>query len=1085
MLTIYSASAGTGKTHTLTGEYLSLLFKGEERHRHILAVTFTNKATAEMKSRIIEELFRLDNYQPSDYITLLSDNGTKNETFIRERAHKILQSILHDYSAFHISTIDHFFQQTLRAFTREIGLHGNYQVELDPDLMIEKAVENMLAELEKSENATLMDWLLQFMGDKIEEGSGWNIRYDILKLSDQLFKETYKAHSSQIQKDISQKQLLADYRDMLYRIIQTTRKKAKSLGEQGVLLMFQHGMQPDDFFNASRSPFHLFERLAEGSMEPPSDTFYGLADHVEAYLAKTASPQLQHAAARIYAGGMNELVRSVISFFDNLTDYHTAYAITRHFYTLGILTDLSRHIAQWREDNNKLFIADTTELLNNIIAGSDIPFIYEKTGARIEHYMIDEFQDTSQMQWSNFRPLLKESLDHGRSNLIVGDVKQSIYRFRNSDWKLLERQVKIDFEQQVNEISLDVNWRSHRHIVDCNNRLFDTIPAILQQIFNEEVEASSLSNDEQERFRTSIGSVYKNAGRQVMPPGKQKEGHVRIQFLSDEDEQSWKEQSMQQLPQVIERLQDNGYALRDMAILTRSGNEGLTVAETLLNYKETHPESRYKYDIISEDTLTVGASRSIRWMVAMIRHLNQPDNINYREMAQIAYAMLQIKKQFLPEAIPSINPFIQPFRPEVIEQLKQLSHRSLYELAEGLFRFFEGDFPENELVYVQAFLDTIAEFTAAETGDAGQFLAWWDETGYTKKIVTPDSQNAIRIMTIHKSKGLGFKVVIIPFGDWNIDQKNTILWLEPSQKPFDAMSMVPVRYSKTLKHTIFARGYFTEKLHACIDNLNVLYVAFTRAKEELIVWAPQPKEKTKSETISVAGLLWNSLVLDPQFPLAMESGLYERGGWQMSSVIANPQDEALLNGTPAEKSSVENAFAVAEEWQVEHFYSLSPDNRLSLRQRYKNGFFDDEKRKYGLLMHDILSRIEKREDITLALSEKFSTGEISRNDVIKLKAELYALTDSDEVRTWFDGSMQVMNEVEILFDKGRSLRPDRIMLDHNHRVILVDYKFGDQKETIHQRQIEQYIISIRAMGYQNVTGYLWYFTLQEIQKIIF
>ena len=1074
MLTIYSASAGTGKTHTLTGEYLTLLFKGKERHRHILAVTFTNKATAEMKSRIVEELFRLGDHQPSDYLTLLTLNGKINEASIREQARTILSTILHDYSAFHISTIDHFFQQTLRAFTREIGLNGNYRIELDPELMVEKAVENMLAELEKSENAALMDWLLQFMEDKIEEGGGWNIRYDILKLSEQLFKETYKSCSSRIQQDINRKELLTNYRSTLFQIIQTARRKAKSLGEQGVLLMFQHGLQPDVFIQASRSPFHFFGRLAEGQMDAPSITFRGLVDNVEGYLVTNASPQLQRAAERIYADGMNELIRSVISFFDDLTDYHTARAIIRNFYTLGILTDLSKHIAKWREDNNRMLIADTTELLNRIIAGSDIPFIYEKTGVRIEHYMIDEFQDTSNMQWSNFRPLLKESLDSGRGNLIVGDVKQSIYRFRNSDWKLLDRQVKIDFEKQVNEITLDINWRSCRHIVECNNMLFDTIPFILQQAYNEEVAESSLSADEQERYRTSIVSAYKNAGRQVMPPLIRKDGHVRFQFLQDDEEQTWKEQSMQQLPHIIEQLQDIGYALRDIAILTRSGNEGLTVAETLLNYRETHPDTRYKYDIISEDTLTAGTSRSVRWIVAMMRHINQPDNIIYRETAQIAYAVLKMKKN--PETIPSINPFIKSFSHEVIARLKQLSHSSLYELAEGLFRFFEGDFPENELVYIQTFLDTVAEFSAAETGDAGRFLAWWDETGYTTKIITPDSQNAIRIMTVHKSKGLGFKVVIIPFGDWKIDQKNTILWLRPTQKPFDAISLVPVSYSKALKNTIFASGYFTEKLHAFIDNLNVLYVALTRAREELIVLAPRPKEKT----VSVAGLLWNSLSSDTQFPLDTESGLYERGSWPPASVISHRQGEALRVRTP-----IDNASAATEEWPVKRMYSLSPDNRTSLRRRYENGFFRDENRKYGLLMHDILSRIEKREDITYALSEKYSAGEITRDDVALLEEELMSLTGGDEVRKWFDGSMQVMNEVEILFDNGRSLRPDRIMIDRNHHVILVDYKFGDRKDTVYQRQIEKYISLIRAMGYQNVTGYLWYFSLQEIEKCIF
>ena len=1079
MLTIYSASAGTGKTHTLTGEYLSLLFKGKERHRHILAVTFTNKATAEMKNRIMEELFLLADHQPSDYMTLLSENGKKDETQIRTQAKSILHNILHDYSSFHISTIDRFFQQTLRAFTREIGLQGNYQVELEPDLMLEKAVDNMLAELEKSENTTLLNWLLQFMEDSIEEASGWDIRKPIIKLSKHLFSETYQSDSAHIQVAINQKQVLSNYRDTLYQIIQSTRKTAKSFGEQGLLLIRQHGMKLSDFKNgAIRTPFRFFEKLANGDVDLPTDTFRALPDNLDGYLAKKASLQLRQAAERIYENGMNELIRSVIAFSDNLTDYLTAREIIKNFYTLGILTDLSLHIAQWRKDNNKLLIADTTELLNRIIDGSDIPFIYEKTGVHIEHYMIDEFQDTSAMQWLNFRPLLKESLDSGRSNLIVGDVKQSIYRFRNSDWKLLDRQVKIDFEKQIKEITLDVNWRSCRHIVQFNNMLFDAIPNILQQVYNGEVETSSLSTGEKEHYQTSIIDAYKNACQQVAPPLTGQDGHVNIQFLSDNDEYAWEEQSLQHLPYILEQLQDSGYALRDMAILTRTNTEGLSVAKTLLDYKETRPDAPYKYDFISEDTLTVGASLSVHWFIAMFRYLHQPDNKNYRQMAQLAYAILKMKKQtsdVVPDDMQSFNRYDQPFLPDVVVKLNQLSHLSLYELAEGLFRLFEDDFPDNELVYIQTFLDQISEYAASETGDMGRFLTWWDEKGYERRIITPDSQNAIRIMTVHKSKGLGFKVVIMPFADWKVDQKPAIMWCHPTREPFNAMYSVPVNYVKALSNTIFAADYFTEKLHAYIDNLNVLYVAFTRAKEELIVLAPKPNDQISS----IAGLLWNGLLNDQQFTFDTENGLYERGSRPPQYVITNQTLPVVAN------SEVIRHETVVEEIPVEHLYSLSVDDRMLLRLRHQGAFLNNQKRKYGLLMHDILSGIENREDISRAVSEKQATGEINSDEAVQLKEELISLTSKKEVCHWFDGSLQVMNETDILFDNGQSVRPDRIMIDTNQNVIIVDYKFGDQKEVFHQRQIEHYSSLIRAMGYENVTGYLWYITLGEIEKYIF
>lgn len=1061
MLTIYSASAGTGKTHTLTGEYMSLLFRGKEQHRHILAVTFTNKATAEMKSRIVEELFNLADNHPSDYLELLSENGKKSETDIRHQAKKILITILHDYSAFNISTIDHFFQHTIRAFTREIGLQGNYQIEMNEEQMKEEAVEGMMAELEKSENAALMDWLLRFTEDKIEEGGSWDIRKDIIKLGGQLFKETYKTHSNRIQEDIQQKQFLSDYRKELGRIIQSTQKTAKELGEKGLLLMKQQGMQPSDFKGGSRSPFFFFEKLAAGNMSEPTATFRGLEDNIDGYSAKTAPPEQKQAAEHIYTNGMNELIRGIVSFFDNLTDYYTANEIARNFYALGILTDLSQHIARWREDNNKMLIADTTELLNKVIDGSEIPFIYEKTGTRIEHYMIDEFQDTSRMQWTNFRPLLKDSLDNGRKNLIVGDVKQSIYRFRNSDWTLLDSKVKKEFPQQINEENLEVNWRSCRHIVEFNNMLFNAVPLILQHAFNEEVDQSSLTTEEKERYSSRILSAYKNAAQQVAKPFIDRDGHVRIQFLSDNEEQSWKEQSMEQLPRIVEQLQDNGYQLRDIAILTRTSAEGFLSAQTLLEYKEAHPESIYKYDIISEDSLTISSSLSVRWMVEMLRYLNQPDIRSNYYMAQLSYAILKRKKQGNVTTDSSLNDLFRPFPPETIMRLRQLSNRSLYELTEGLFRLFNNDFPENELVFIQAFLDIIAEYATNETADTGRFLTWWDEAGHSKKIITPDTQNAIRIMTIHKSKGLGFKAVILPFAEWKTDQKDTILWCEPTRTPFDKMSLVPVKYNKVLKNTIFANDYFNEKLHAYMDNLNTLYVAFTRAKEELIVMAPQPKP----EAVSIAGLLWNGISMDNEYAFDTESGVYERGSWWHAN-----------NGKTQ---------SAVEELPMEHFYSVSPDERLQLRLHRKGGFFDDDKRKYGLLMHDVLSSIEKQEDILPAITEKYLSGEISHEEAETLKSKLTALTGESNVKNWFDGSMTVMNEVEILFGKGQSRRPDRIMIDENNRVIIVDYKFGEQKEKYHQRQIKKYISLIREMGFQCVTGYIWYITLNDIEECLF
>ena len=741
MLTVYRASAGAGKTHKLTGEYLTLLFTGPGAFRRILAVTFTNKATDEMKS---------------DYVELLKSAYSLTEIQVRKQAAQILIDILHDYSAFNISTIDRFFQQTMRAFTREIGLQGGYGIEMDQELVLTTAIDNLLSDLEKPESKDLLGWLLRFAEDKIESGGEWNLRKDIMALSREVFKESYKAFSEAVGRDIEDKKALEDYKNELYGIIRSVEATAKELGERGLAILNKYGLKVTDFKGGSRSPLTLLDRLVQGEMKEPSATFIGLADNLDGCFTKTVSLGTRQIIGCAFEDGLNDCIKGIISLFGNLTAYNTAREIVRYYYTLGILTDVSRQIAAYREEKNVMLIADTTELLSKVIEGSDAPFIYEKTGTHVDHYMIDEFQDTSGMQWNNFRPLIEESLAHSRDNLIVGDVKQSIYRFRNSDWKLLDEQVQADFSPEVvHEETLKDNWRSCRNIVEFNNALFTTLPGVLQAVYNEALSVSSLSEEQRAAFFTKIMSAYDKSFQQVPPPFMQKDGHVRIEFLSGDNEKDWKEEALGRLPGVLEKLQDNGYALKDIAILVRTNQEGAQVADTLLAYKEEHPSNRYNYDIISDEALFV------RFMVSLLRYLKNPEDRTNEQIALYSYQVL--KGRFGVET--------PAFPPEVVSVLQILSRQSLYEITEGLFRLFADDFPENEQVFVQAFLDMVSEYTQKESADLNRFLKWWDETGCRKTIATPDRQNAIRILTVHKSKGLGFKVVIIPFGDWEIDHK--------------------------------------------------------------------------------------------------------------------------------------------------------------------------------------------------------------------------------------------------------------------------------------------------------------------------
>ena len=1060
MLTVYRASAGAGKTHTLTGEYLKMLFGGqgaeaEATHRHILAVTFTNKATAEMKDRIIRELYALASGAPSGHLSMLQAHAEDaSEATVRSRAHALLVRMLHDYAAFNVSTIDHFFQQTLRAFVREIGLQGNYLVELDEKPVLTEAVDNLLAGLDRDDHHNkdvLFHWLLRFSEAKVERGETWDLRREMNALGQELFKERYKS----VRTTPNHKQF-HEYNNTLYSIINHCKSEARALGEQGLRIIKKHGLRPEDFSGKSKSPFMLFKHLAKGEVEKePTATFLKLPDNPDGWCAQKS--ELRGQILQAYADGLNDCVKDVIRFYETrMTDYLTASAIVANLYTLGILGDIEQEIRHRSNEKNRLLIADTAELLNRIIAGSDVPFIYEKTGTRIRHYLIDEFQDTSQMQWRNFRPLVADSLAAGYADLIVGDVKQSIYRFRNSDWTLLDEQIARDFPASItSERTLAENWRSCRLVVEFNNALFTAFSALLQGKYNEGLEQSTLSEAQQAHYREKILSAYAGCQQQVAPPFRGQDGHVRVEWLANgSGETKWREQAMERLTTIVEELRRHGRTWGEIAVLTRRREESALVTDTLLAYAREHPETGLR--IISDDGLQLDGAASVRFIVGMLRHMNHPDDDTLRRTAQLLRSVMRIKQEDdATRASLSEAPLDEA---DTTEPLLS-GHRSLYEATEAISRRFGGDFPADEMIFVQSFLDVTTDYSEREGSDIDRFLTWWDDTGCKTRISMPDTQDAIRIMTIHKAKGLGFGVVILPFGDWQLDaHPETILWCHPRVAPYNVISAVPINYKKELNRTIFAEEYYEEKLHTYIDGLNTLYVALTRAKEELIILAPQ---KGSGRTQLVSELLGESLKqMDPNFdPKAGQC--FEWGTWvDCPTPTASPSAAPIMRSLP----------------------SVRPDERMYLS--LSGHSFDDAQRDYGVLMHDLLSRIRTVNDLPSAIATKVSAGEIDRRSSQTLETRMRALLSDTSVSAWFDGSMTVLTEAEILSGDGRSRRPDRVMLSADgQRAIIVDYKFGQREQRRYVRQIRDYMALMRAMGYAAVSGFLWYVERGETEEI--
>ena len=1075
-LHVYKASAGSGKTHQLTGQYIRLLFFAPHNYRHILAVTFTNKATDEMKSRIVEELNNLAVGNKSGYLNQLMEEFKLSEQTIRQQSKSILQSILHNYSTFSISTIDRFFQQTMRAFTREMGITGGYKVEVDNQSFLPEIVDLMLNELDEDGNEDLIDWLLDFMKERIEDSKTWKINDEIVKLASNLFDERFITLSAPVQDQIKDKEALKRYKQKMHAIIRNYEIQLKEIGIRAQEIVKRCGLSFSDFRGGGSSQFLKFEKWSLGEQSDITSTFLKFPDDVEYWYIKTTDPEIKDAIRSAYSDGLNDCVKEVIAHCDNCTFYNTAKVILRLFNTLGILNDVNNRLQTYRRDSNMLFLSDTTQLLNKIIADSESPFVYEKIGSRLNHFMIDEFQDTSTMQWNNFRPLLEESLASGNFNLIVGDVKQSIYRWRNSDWRLLEEQIEHDFlKPNIQQHVLGTNWRSDANIIHFNNQFFKHGAHIMQDEFiGDDKEVENLAY-----FSTKIESAYSQVSQEVAPHREPNEGRVSIRFIDEEKVDDWKEEVLMQLPHTLEQLQDNNYKLKDIAILVRTKDEAVAISMALLQFKDQHPNSKYNYDFISNEALLLNNSSCIKVVVALLNYINCPLEKTMRVRAIYEYYRYTTKMSASDIFDNYVQQHTEEFPEELEEKLAPILSLPLYEQTEALFDLLKVSTQTTDTVYIQAFLDLINDYSARKTADLNGFLAWWNEVKVKKSLFSPGDQDAIQLMTIHKSKGLQFGAVIVPFANWAFEPRANmnILWCKPEEKPFDDIGVVPVYYTKNLNSTIFKQDYLQEKLYSYIDNLNLLYVAFTRPKHQLIVFAPKPKPNKKKEPDKMTGvnnLLWRTV----SAPLLSEKT--DKSTLKLNDHFEEETDSFTFGEVKPLKK--EPAVIATDEAPDQQWQSTPFRNRLKLRLSGIGYFSDDGTRDFGTLMHEIVSEMRTLNDLDSALEKRVLSGELTTLEKQELHELLSQSLSLPQVQDWYSGDYHVLNEQQVLHPSLSFIRPDRVMIGDN-KVVVVDYKFGESVESKYVKQVQRYVKSIQDMGYANVSGYVFYVKLHKVLEV--
>jgi len=1069
MLTIYKASAGSGKTFQLVVEYLRLLLVNPQNYRHILAVTFTNKATAEMKSRILEQLNLLASGKSSKYLAELQAGNSLSEAAIRQNARVVLKNILHDYNRFSISTIDSFTQRIIKAFNREMGISPNYQLELNGELVLAEATDRLLAKI--ADDKKLLGWLTDFSREKIEDSHSQRIEEDIQTLGKELFKENFQLFFPDDENQVYSRDNLELFAKELNQIKNQFENHLKKLGKKGAEIIAASGLTVDDFSGKDKGVGSLFSKFETGYLKEVSATAKSGAESIEKWYTKTSTKKAEiHALAE---STLQPLLIEIVDFIINNENlYNTALPVIKQMRMLGILADLKEEIRLLLHEKGVLQLSDANLLLHKIIGNSDSPFIYEKTGTWYKHFMLDEFQDTSGLQWSNFKPLIANSLAEGHKNLIVGDVKQSVYRWRNSDWHILAKQLYSDFDaSQTETFTLEKNWRSDINIISFNNQVFKE----LMQAFEDE--QFSKLGDGTEMLVEQFRKIYDALAQIPGDDKKEKTGLVDVRFLPAK---SFVEDSARLLVEQVKKLQDSGIKAAETAILIRKNREGLPIIKAFMEASALPENKNYNLRVLSNESLFLFASQGVQTVINVVDYLINPNNPVIRAALVNQYINWLKPMQTGVEKAPDETVFVNVetlFDSEIRPKTDEVKTKALLcALDEAIihicavFGLFEI---ETELPYLQTLIDCAADIKSSHANDLSGFLFWWNETGIKTSVSINEDVDSVRLLTVHKSKGLEYKAVLVPYLNWKIIEpgKSPILWCRPKSEPFNKLPLLPVKSSGALMKSDFSADYLEETSNAFVDIFNLVYVAFTRAKSALVVHCPEPAKPSKN----------NSNSLKPMefvFKIALEN-LAQQPGFNNTW---NSENLSFNFGT----LTIEKKEAEQQSTQIISKYAFNDFSRkVRLRKTGDDLLVLGENRQteknHGKLIHEILAAINTEGDIKKACLQALFDGRITDSERIEIEELLKISFKNPLIAEWFGTKYKVLNERNLLTN-NELCRPDRIMVLGNSAVV-VDYKTGVQKLPKYNRQVAQYAEILSRSGFEKVEGYLWYTRLHEVEKV--
>ena len=1082
-LTIYKASAGSGKTFTLAVEYIKLLIDNPLCFKNILAVTFTNKATEEMKMRILSQLYGIWKMLPDSatYMKTVCGSLDITEQQASKRAGQALALLVHNYHYFRVETIDSFFQSVMRNLARELDLTPNLKIGLNDAQVEEQAVDLLIESL--TSTSKILQWLISYIFSNISENKGWNVIGQVKSFGKTIFRDFYKAVSDDLGKAIADQDLFDNYTKRLRAIRTDAKKRMAGYALDFEKITAEAGLEPTSYAGKAKGICSYFNKLKGDDF---SDTnckkqiLEKCLAGAENWTSKT-SPDRNVIISLAESRLMPLLRKAETDRQKQWKLYATADCTLKHLDKLRLLGSIEAKVRELNGEANRFLLSDTQHLLHTLIKDSDSPFIFEKVGCRLEHIMIDEFQDTSSVQWDNFKVLLKECMSHSQdgknltSNLIVGDVKQSIYRWRGGDWRLLNN-IHSQFshpESSLEVRNLHTNYRSERNIVDFNNSFFK---AAAETEYGQETDIGG------EKHAQEILSAYSDVSQ---TPHGSNGGYVKIAMLPGED---YEQKTLEQTAQAVNELLKHGVQPSDIAIILRKNRHIQLIADYL-------SDALPGLDLVSDEAFRLDASPAVNIIIHALKLLIHPEDILSKACLAVNYQKTVLASpkgngELLTPSHDRQDLFIEELLPDdFINNKESLKRMPLLETIDKICSIFNIERFNEQGAYLCAFYDKVADFTANNPGNIDKFIEAWN-SDICSSTIQSDSISGVRLISIHKSKGLEFAHVIIPFCDWALENRDTTLWCKPGTQPFSDMPIIPVDYSKKLLDTIYADNYRNEHIQNTVDNLNLLYVAFTRAGRSLFVTGR--KDKKKGGQASRSELLGKCL---PVVAKTLDgASLNGDEGDDVPTIFEYGQLQYYkVESEDADRKPTQNVFLMPAQ---RHEATMSmPHFTAQFKQSNKSKDFISEgqsrRSRYieaGNVMHKLFSSIRTIDDIEPQLKQMEFDGIIYDENLTaeKLRSFLAERFNDEQVKDWFSPCWRVFNECSILeYDKntGKTIerRPDRVITDGT-QTIVIDFKFGKPQKA-HAAQVAEYADLLRRMGHTDVKGFVWYVMENRISKI--